>query len=61
VTVNIGSQGTKSVVVPAGEVFYLSADAPISASEVIDVNGSVAVVAVIDYRNLGGKLAIRVR
>ena len=61
VTVNVGSQGTKSVVVPAGSVIYLSADAPISASEVIDVNGSVAVVAVIDYRNLGGKLAIRVR
>lgn len=61
VTLNIGAQGTKSIVVPAGSVIYLSADLPVSASEVIDVNGSVAVVAVIDYRNLGGQIAIRVR
>lgn len=60
-TINVGAQGTKSVLVAPGTVIFISSDSPVAASEVIDVDGSVAVVSVIDYRNLGGQLAIRVR
>ena len=60
-TINVGAQGTKSVLVAPGTVIFISSDSPVAASEVIDVDGSVAVVTVIDYRNLGGQLAIRVR
>jgi hypothetical protein len=39
----------------------LKSDVPVSATVVIDVDGFISVVPVIDYKNLGGKLEVLVR
>jgi hypothetical protein len=36
-------------------------DVAVGANLVIDVNGSVANVALVNYKNLGGKVLVRVR
>jgi hypothetical protein len=38
-----------------------STDLPVSANLVVDVNGSVANIALVNYKNLGGEVVVRVR
>jgi Family of unknown function (DUF5719) len=64
-TVTVGSSSftlapasSVSIVVTAGRSTSISSTAPVSASEVIDLEGLVSVVPVIDYRNLGGSLEV---
>ncbi len=60
-TVTVPAASSVSVVAPAGRASSISSTVPISASEVIDVGGLVAVIPVLDYKNLGGQLKVLVR
>lgn len=57
----IKPKSTASVVVPAKASTFVSSTEPISANVVIDINGYLAVVGVLDYKNLGGTVSITVR
>lgn len=45
----------------AGAHNQISSSQPVSASQVIDVNGSIAVVPVSEFQSVGGKLKVRIR
>lgn len=60
-TINVPAASSVSVVVTAGRSTAISSNVPVSATEVIDVGGLVAVVPVVDYKNLGGQLNVLVR
>ena len=52
---------TATLLVPAGSAGSISSDVPVSATLIIDIDGTVASVPVIDYQNLGGLLSVLVR
>ncbi len=60
-TVTVPAASSVSVVAPAGRSATISSTVPVAATEVIDVGGLVAVIPVLDYKNLGGQLSILVR
>ena len=56
--------GNSSVVIKvenSTKVTIRSTDLPVSANLVVDVNGAVANVTLVNYKNLGGQVAVRVR
>jgi hypothetical protein len=60
-TFKIAPASSVSLVVSPGRANSLKSDVPVSATVVIDVDGFISVVPVIDYKNLGGKLEVLVR
>ena len=67
-TVSIGGReysisGNSNIVVPvaSGTSFSVESEQALSVSQVIDIRGGIAVVPVLDYQNVGGKLKILVR
>ena len=68
VTVNIGSRSvtvaaasSASVLLSPGRATTLSATEAVSANVVVDVDGLISIVPVLDYKNLGGQLKVLVR
>lgn len=66
--VNLGTRVIKvppasavSALLSPGLASALSSSVPVSATEVIDVDGLLSLVPVIDYKNLGGQLKVLVR
>ena len=57
----VAAQSSISIVFTPGTSWSISSDQQVAASAVIDFAGAFSVVPVIDYKNLGGKLAITVR
>ena len=45
----------------ATQLLINASDLAVAANIVIDVNGSVANVALVNYKNLGGQVSVRVR
>lgn len=60
-TINIAASSTAVLKVENSSKVILSADLPIAANLIVDVSGAVANIPVLDYRNAGAKLKIRVR
>ena len=63
-SINYTVSANSSVVIKvenASKVTIRSTDLPVSANLVVDVNGAIANVALVNYKNLGGQMAVRVR
>lgn len=60
-TYTVRAKSTLSVVATPGLTSFVSASEPISANVVVDIDGMVGAVGVIDYKNLGGTVAITIR
>jgi hypothetical protein len=58
---NIEPQGIAVVKVAAGAVNVKIIDGKVGANLLIDVSGSVTNLALVDYRNSGSRVAVRVR
>jgi hypothetical protein len=62
VNYNIAANSAVVVLVKNATQLLISAsDLAVTANIVIDVNGSVANVALVNYKNLGGQVSVRVR
>ncbi len=57
----LAAAATETLLIPAGSSGSISSDVPVSATLIIDIDGTVASVPVIDYQNLGGLISILVR
>lgn len=60
-TYSLKPKTTVSVVVTPGVSTFVSSTSPVAANVVIDIDGYLAVAGVLDYKNLGGTVAITVR
>lgn len=49
------------IALTAGSSYQISSDIPVAANQVIDVSSMIAALPIIDYRSVGGKLAVSVR
>ena len=59
---NIAANSSVVVLVEnATQLLINASDLAVTANIVIDVNGSVANVALVNYKNLGGQVSVRVR
>jgi hypothetical protein len=59
--VSVPANSSVSLTLPAGSSGLLTSDLPVAASLVIDIDSNIAVLPLLEYRNLGGSLKILVR
>jgi hypothetical protein len=59
--INLPARSNIVIVLVAGTSYQISSNVPVAASQVIDVSSAVAVVPVLDYRSVAGRLKILVR
>jgi hypothetical protein len=60
-TYSIPANSNSSITLSGGRAYFISSDIEVSVSQVIDISGGVAVVPVLDYASVGGKLKVSVR
>lgn len=61
VTHQISANTSIVLAVSAGKAHSISSDGRVAASQVVDIKSAIAVIPVIDYRNVGGVLKVSVR
>ena len=57
----IDANSNLMIALTAGRHYSIVSSSEVSASQVVDVNGGVAVVPVLDFQSVGGKLKVTVR
>ena len=57
----VPANSNTSITLSAARAYSISSDQAVSVSQVVDISGGVAVVPVLDYVSVGGKLKVSVR